>query len=196
MKKKTPIFPIKKIFGISFSVVGVFFLIYGFSRGTSGDILLGLIIFLLFAGVPALFYYIHLRKEQKARREAGDAQARLIETKRQQEAKRKAEAEARYAAIEAQKKTYEQLVATRPPIHHFYKKGTKFEAWVSHRRVGEELICINDPDLFAYTFDDDLVVPNSVGQVLDQYPHSQVFVCNINEAPSGTSVDLIINPIR
>ena len=196
MKKSKRPSPLLKTIGIASVAVGLIFLIYGFSRGTGGDIFLGLVIFLIFAGVPALLYYLHLRKIQKARREAGEAQERLIETKKQQEAKRKAEADARYAAIQAQKKTYEQLVSTRPPIHHYYKNSAKFDAWVSHLHIGEELFYINDPDLFAYTFDDDLVVPNSVGQVLDQYPHSQVFVCNINEAPSGTSVDLIINPIR
>lgn len=137
------------------------------------------------------------RKEEEARRQA--AEAARIEKARQeaeQEAIRRAQWEAEWRQVEAQKVTYEQLVARQPPIHHYFRNGAKYQAWASHRRVGEEIIAIYDYDLGAYTFDDDLVATNSIDQVLSEYPHSQIFVCNVQDAPSGTYVDLILNPIK
>lgn len=137
------------------------------------------------------------QKEEEARRLAAEAARKEKERlEAEQEAARRAQREIEYQQIQAQKLTYEQLVSRRPPIHHYFRNGVKYQAWASHRRVGEELFYTDDFELGAYVFDDDLVVSNSIGQILSEYPHSQIFVCNVQDAPSGTYVDLIVNPIK
>lgn len=168
------------------STAGIFFIIFGALRGDLG---VGFFLGALFVGIPLLIIWLKKRKEKKAAR-------KRQEEREKQEAVRRAEANARYEAVKAQKLSYEQLCSKMPPVHHFFLSGPRFAAWVSHRRIGEELVPIMDYDLGAYTLDDGIIVPNSVGQVLDQYPNSQIYVCNILPAPSGTSVDLIINPIK
>lgn len=108
----------------------------------------------------------------------------------------KENADRRYAEITAQEITFDQLIAQRPPFYHYYQRGDRFAAWVSNLRPGERLYPSFDYDLGGYTFDDGIIVNNAIGRVLNDYPHSQVFVYRVDDAPSGTSAELVIHPIR
>ena len=199
-KSKNPL--LSQIVPVSLISLGLFCLLVGLSD-PNGGAAVGVVLLVLFAGAGCLIYFLRWKKRQKARREEEArrlaAEAARKEKERleaEQEAARRAQWEIEYQQIQAQKLTYEQLVSRRPPIHHYFRNGVKYQAWASHRRVGEELFYTDDFELGAYVFDDDLVVSNSIGQILSEYPHSQIFVCNIQEAPSGTYVDLIVNPIK
>lgn len=123
---------------------------------------------------------------------------RLVQNVKKQKAEkaRKERMAQRSAEIMAQEITFDQLIAQRPPLYHYYQRGNRFAAWVSNLRPGERLYPSFDYDLGGYTFDEGIIVNNAIGQVLRDYPHSQVFVYRVDDAPSGTSAELVIHPIR
>lgn len=159
------------------TLIGAALTASGIGRGNTLQTIVGLVLVAV-GFAPLVRRLVQNVKKQKAEKAYKEAMQQLAD------------------AIKAQEITFDQLIAQRPPLYHYYQRGNRFAAWVSNRRPGERLYPLYDDDLGGYTFDEGIIVNNAIGQVLRDYPHSQVFVYRVDDAPSGTSAELVIHPIR